>query len=156
VESSAQTSYLSAGKTMSNDSPLTSVEKEALAAARAAQQRAYAPYSGRRVGAAVITSSGRVFAACNVENKATEFWVCAERNAIAAAIASGENQLETVIVVAPDGRFWPPCASCRQVIAEFAPAAEIIMSNESGATLRASLDKLQSRPFDAGDGGEET
>jgi cytidine deaminase len=138
---------------MNNNQPLTPVEQKALAAARVAQEHAYAPYSGRRVGAAIITASGRVFASCNVENKATEFWVCAERNAIAAAIASGENQLQTVVVVAPDGRFWPPCASCRQVIAEFAPGAEIIMSNESGATLRAPLAKLQSRPFDAGDGG---
>jgi len=96
---------------MIDEEQLTPKEREALAAARAVRANAYAPYSEKQVGAAVITDSGRIFAACNMENQAKNLCVCAERNAIAAAIVEGERQFHTVIVIAPDSRYWPPCDS---------------------------------------------
>ena len=141
---------------MIDEQQLTPQERTALSAARQARQQAYAPYSGKQVGAAVITDSGTVFASCNVENESGELWVCAERNAIAAAVASGERKFHTVIVIAPDSRYWPPCDSCRRVIAEFAPDAAIIMCNGSGTVHRATLESLRSIPFDSGEtGGNE-
>jgi cytidine deaminase len=133
---------------------LSPKEQEALAAARAAQTRAYAPYSGKHVGAAIITDSGAIFAACNMENESSDLWVCAERNAIASAIARGERKFHTVFVIAPDGRYWPPCHLCRRVIAEFAPNAEIIMCNGSGTIHRATLESLGAIPFGADGSGE--
>ena len=130
---------------------LTRTESEALAAARAAQERAYAPYSGHHVGAAIVTEGGRIFSACNLENKSDTLWVCAERSAIASAVAHGERGFQLVVVAAPDERFWPPCDKCRRVISEFAPHAEILMATTSGDILRRSLKSLPPRPFD-GDG----
>jgi len=138
---------------MIDEGQLTPKEREALAAARAVRTNAYAPYSEKQVGAAIITDSGRIFAACNMENQAKNLCVCAERNAIAAAIVEGERQFHTVIVIAPDSRYWPPCDSCRSVIAEFTPKAEIIMCNGSGIIHRATLDQIGAIPFTPDDPG---
>lgn len=138
---------------MIDEEQLSPKEREALAAARAVRAHGYAPYSGKQVGAAIITQSGRIFAACNMENKSTDLFVCAERNAIASAVAQGERTFHTVIVVAPDRRYWPPCQSCRAVIAEFAPEAQIIMCNGSGVVRRATLDQIGAIPFTADNPG---
>ena len=140
---------------MIDEELLNPKEREALAAARAAREHAYAPYSGKKVGAAIITDSGAIFASCNMENKSSDLWVCAERNAIASAIAHGQRKFHTVIVIAPDGRYWPPCQSCRSVIAEFAPRADIIMCNGSGTVHRATLDTLAAMPFAPDDSGDD-
>jgi len=135
---------------------LNSTEKEAIDAPERAQANAYAPYSGRLVGAAVVTARGQVFAACNLENQSNELWVCAERSAISTAVAMGEREFTLVVVVAPDHRFWPPCDKCRQVIAEFAPHAEILMITQDGELHRSRLKDLPSRPFgDDGQGPQE-
>jgi cytidine deaminase len=133
---------------------LDPTEQEALSAARAAQEKAYAPYSGKLVGAAVITTDGNIFAACNMENESSDLWVCAERNAIASAVVRGERKFHTVVVIAPDERYWPPCASCRKVIAEFAPDATIIMCNGSGRVHRAKLSDIGARPFESESGAQ--
>jgi len=140
---------------MIDEQTLSPKEQEALAAARSARRRAYAPYSGKQVGAAVITESGAIFASCNMENESSELWVCAERNAIATAVANGERQFRTIVVIAPDSRYWPPCRSCRRVIAEFAPDADILMCNGSGLVHRASLNDLGSIPFTGPHHGEQ-
>jgi cytidine deaminase len=132
-------------------SDLTPLEASAVTAARSARHHAYAPYSGRNVGAAVITSDDRVFSACNLENKSDALWVCAERSAIATAVAHGCRQFHTVVVAAPDGRFWPPCEKCRNVISEFAPNANIILCTDNGEFLRRTLGDLPARPFDLGE-----
>lgn len=132
---------------------LTVHEKLGLEAARLAQSRAHAPYSGKQVGAAVITADGQVFAACNVENSDSALRVCAERNAIAQAVAAGKRTFTAIIVVAPDDRFWPPCDSCRGVIAEFAPNPRVILSSRTGRLHTDALNSLPELPFSS-DGQE--
>jgi cytidine deaminase len=102
--------------------------RELKAAARAAAARAYAPYSKFRVGAAILSASGRIFSGCNVENASYGLTCCAERNAIFGAIGSGEKRLRLrcVVVYTPTDIPAAPCGACRQVINEFGPDAQII------------------------------
>ena len=94
-------------------------DDELIAAARAARERAYAPYSHFLVGAAVI-ADGRIFAAPNLENASYPLSVCAERNAVAVAVASGHRQIEAIAVVgSSDAGITPSCGGCRQVLYEF-------------------------------------
>ncbi len=127
---------------------LTVHEQLGLDAARLAQARAHAPYSGKHVGAAVVTSDGDVFAACNVENADSSLRVCAERNAIAQTVAAGRRRIETIVVIAPDKRFWPPCELCRSVIKEFAENPRLILSNKSGRLHFDMLNTVPELPFE--------
>jgi len=85
--------------------------------ARAVRERAYAPYSGFPVGAALLGRSGAVYAACNVENAAYPLTICAERAAVAKAVSEGERSFEAIAVVTSTGA--SPCGACRQVLYEF-------------------------------------
>jgi cytidine deaminase len=96
-----------------------SVREELLAAAREAQAAAYCPYSNFAVGAAVLTTDGAIYRGCNVENASYGLTICAERNAIAAAIAGGRMDLVAIAVVTSAKTPARPCGACRQVIAEF-------------------------------------
>lgn len=88
-------------------------------AAREVRLRAYAPYSGFQVGAAVVGEDGRVAVGANVENASYPVSLCAERSAVAAAVASGQRNLLAVAVVSMSHPPAPPCGACRQVLAEF-------------------------------------
>ncbi len=103
-----------------------------LTAAREAINNAYAPYSGFRVSAAVLTDSGRVFTGVNVENASLGLTQCAERVAIFQAVAAGERRIRAVLVFTPTAEFTPPCGACCQVISEFAKDPLIILANERG------------------------
>lgn len=92
-----------------------------LEAAARAREFAYAPYSRYLVGAAVL-ANGRIFAACNVENGSFPLSICAERNAVGAAVASGARRIDAVAVVGGTSRPSSPCGGCRQVLAEFCDA----------------------------------
>jgi cytidine deaminase len=120
--------------------------KQLLAAARAARLRAHAPYSRYRVGAAVLDERGRVHVGCNVENASFGLTVCAERNAVAAAVAAGGKRIRAVAVITRDGA--SPCGACRQVLAELgAPTTEVLLASPAGAAVTHTLGALLPRAF---------
>jgi cytidine deaminase len=116
-------------------------------AARAAVRSAYAPYSRFRVGAAVLTGSGRIFSGCNVENASYGLCNCAERTAIFAAAAAGERRLRAVVVYTPTAQPTLPCGACRQVINEFGPQATVISLCRTSAHVETTLDQLLPEAF---------
>ncbi len=115
--------------------------KELVEAARAARERAYAPYSRFSVGAAVLTEAG-VFTGVNVETASYSLSVCAERNAIAAAIAAGARRLLEIAVIADTAQPVTPCGGCRQVIREFGKDAVVHMANLRGVVRTARIGEL--------------
>jgi cytidine deaminase len=111
--------------------------------ARAVRGRAYAPYSGFKVGAAIRAASGRTYAGVNVENAAYPEGTCAEAGAIAAMIAGGDTEISEVAVIADCPEPVPPCGGCRQKLAEFARGdVAVTMATTGGATLTRRLDEL--------------
>lgn len=108
---------------------------------------AHAPYSGFAVGAAVL-AGGRTYAACNVENSAYPLSVCAERNAVAMAVAAGAREIDAVAVVSGAEPPAPPCGGCRQVLAEFcSPDAPVSYSSEGGDPIETTVGALLPAAF---------
>ena len=98
--------------------------------ARAASELAYAPYSGFKVGAALLTKTGEVFTGVNVENASYGATNCAERTAIFKAVSEGCREFEAIAIVASSGDLVPPCGICRQVLAEFMPEGKVVLDSE--------------------------
>ena len=114
-----------------------------IAAADTARARAYAPYSGFQVGAAIRSASGAIHLGCNVENVAYPEGTCAEAGAIAAMIAAGDSEIAEVAVIADGSAPVPPCGGCRQKLAEFAGAdVPVTMATVDGQTLRSTVGAL--------------
>lgn len=116
-------------------------------AARSAGRKAYAPYSKFRVGAAVLTGSGKIFSGCNVENASYGLCNCAERSAIFAAVAAGERRITAVAVHTPTAAPTMPCGACRQVIHEFGPKALVVALGNGRARVETRLDALLPHAF---------
>lgn len=121
-----------------------------LAAARAVRENAHAPYSNFKVGAAVRTRSGAIFAGCNVENVAYPEGTCAEAGAIAAMAAAGEYEIVEVAVIADSPEPVPCCGGCRQKLAEFAKRdVTVTLATTGGQTLATTVGGLLPGAFDA-------
>ncbi|MHB0868402.1 MAG: cytidine deaminase [Chloroflexota bacterium] len=116
-------------------------------AAQAAAERAYAPYSGFKVGAALLTEGGEIFSGCNVENASYSLTICAERNALFRSVAGGHRRVIAVAVYTPTVDPTPPCGACRQVLSEFGPEAEVLCFSAEGGVLRARLSELLPHSF---------
>jgi cytidine deaminase len=117
-------------------------------AAREALTQAYSPYSGIRVGAAVLTAKGQVYSGGNVENASYGLTLCAERAAVAAAVA-GEGpgmRIKALAVVSNQPGAFAPCGACRQVILEFGPEALVIFQGEDGL-IQAPISELLPHAF---------
>jgi len=117
-------------------------------AARAVRERAHAPYSGFKVGAALASADGAVSVGCNVENATYGLTICAERSAIFRAIADGRRDFTRVAVVADTQDPTPPCGACRQLLWEFCGDIEVILANLDRITARYRLSDLLPAPFD--------
>jgi cytidine deaminase len=128
---------------------MTSEQQALIAAARAARERAHAPYSEFRVGAAVRTKSGRIFAGCNIESASYGLTLCAERVAVFKAVSEGEHEFDAVAVVTDTESLTPPCGACRQVLWEFCGDAEVILANLQGRAEVHRLSALFPKPFDS-------
>ncbi len=121
-----------------------------LAAATAVRNRAYAPYSNFKVGAAIRAASGAVYAGCNVENVAYPEGTCAEAGAIAAMIAAGDTVIAEVLVIADSPDPVPPCGGCRQKIAEFAAqSAPVTLCTTDGKSQMMTVADLLPGVFTA-------
>jgi cytidine deaminase len=112
------------------------------AKAKAVRDNAHAPYSHYKVGAALRTASGKVFAGCNVENASYGLCNCAERTAIFSAVAAGERALRAVAVYTPTATAATPCGACRQVINEFGPEALVVCVCDSAQRIETTLPAL--------------
>jgi cytidine deaminase len=117
-------------------------------AAKQARENAHAPYSNFRVGAALRSSSGRIFGGCNVENATYGLTMCAERVAIFKAVSEGERGFSAIAVVTDTEVLTPPCGACRQLIWEFCADIPVSMANLKGKMEVVQMRELFPRPFD--------
>ena len=117
-------------------------------AAKQARENAHAPYSNFRVGAALRSTSGRIFGGCNVENATYGLTMCAERVAIFKAVSEGERGFSAIAVVTDTEVLTPPCGACRQLIWEFCGDIPVSMANLKGKIEVMQMKELFPRPFD--------
>ena len=110
-----------------------------------AREYSYSPYSHYKVGAALLTTNGKVYTGCNIENAAYTPSICAERTAIAKAVSEGERDFAAIAVVTADG--GAPCGVCRQVMREFAPSLVVIVGKTEGDYQVLKLSDLLPHSF---------
>ncbi len=111
---------------------------ELLERAKAASEKAYAPYSKFKVGACVLTENEKIYTGCNFENSSFGLTICAERNAIGSAVADGEIKIKAIAIYSPNTKHCYPCGACRQVMSEFVSDSglDIITEAENGIDIK--------------------
>lgn len=125
-------------------------KKRLIHLAQKARDKAYAPYSGYAVGAALLTAEGQVFTGANVENAVYPVTMCAERVAVFSAVSSGDRAFEALAVATRNG--GTPCGSCRQVLAEFGLDTRVLMVDENDRlTMETTIRELLPEAFGSGD-----
>ena len=122
--------------------------EELLRLAVEAMGRAYVPYSGYQVGAALLCADGTVYQGCNIENAAYGCTICAERTAIFKAVSEGHRDFVRIVIAGRSEDYCVPCGSCRQVMMEFAPEMEVICLNGRGQAKSFRLRELLPYGFD--------
>jgi cytidine deaminase len=120
-----------------------------VAAATAARERAFAPYSGFRVGAALEADDGRIVTGCNVESASYGLTICAERVALVKAVSEGVTRFRRAAVVTDVDDLTPPCGACRQLLWELAGDAEVVLANLRGKVAVYRMADLLPHAFDA-------
>ncbi|HBY57984.1 MAG TPA: cytidine deaminase [Candidatus Atribacteria bacterium] len=115
------------------------------------RKKAYTPYSKFKVGAALLTSDGKIFTGCNIENASFGLTVCAERVAILKAISEGSYKFEAIAIIGDTNRPCSPCGACRQVISEFGEDIKIVMSNLKGEVKIKKISELLPEAFNKND-----
>lgn len=123
-------------------------DADLIAAATAVREKAFAPYSRFRVGAAVRGASGRIHAGCNVESASFGLTCCAERVAVFKAVSEGETAIEAVAIVTDVSPPAAPCGACRQVLYEFGPDAVVVRANLAGERIESTMRDLLPDGFD--------
>jgi cytidine deaminase len=122
-------------------------DEELVRVASLARQRAHAPYSKYKVGAAIRTKRNKVHSGANVENASYGLTVCAERTAAFAAVNAGDTAFDAIAIVIDDERLPTPCGACRQVLAEFSPEMRVILATAGGKRKVTTLRDLLPDPF---------
>jgi cytidine deaminase len=118
-------------------------------AAITAREKAYAPYSGFKVGAALLAEDGQVYTGCNVENASYSHTICAERAAVFNAVSAGARNFKAIAIVSEGEIPASPCGGCRQVLAEFSPGMRVLMANTKGQVVASTVRELLPLHFDA-------
>lgn len=110
---------------------------------------AYAPYSKFKVGACALFESGKIYTGCNVENSSYGLSLCAERNALSSAVASGEKtKLVAIAIVSPNMKYCTPCGACRQWIIEFGKDAKVVLEIEDDEIVEKAILELLPETFE--------
>jgi cytidine deaminase len=121
--------------------------KDLIEAAKKARENAFAPFSNFKVGAALETADGKVYAGCNIENASYGLTVCAERVAIWKALSEGERAFSQIVVAADTDELTPPCGACRQIIWEFCGDVPVTLTNLRDKSETVKMSELLPRAF---------
>jgi cytidine deaminase len=120
-----------------------------VAAAKKAKMNSFSPHSNFRVGAALLTKSGKIFTGCNIENSSYSLTICAERTAIFKAISEGNRFFKAIAIVTDMKGFIPPCGACRQVLMDLAGDIDVILCGSEKKINITKLSSLLPMPFDS-------
>ena len=115
--------------------------------ARKARAHSHSPFSRFRVGSAVLTAGGKIFAGCNIENSSFGLTICAERTALFKAVSEGHRKFRAIAIATDDRTPVAPCGACRQVIMDLAGDIDVIMTGKNGSTRVVRLSELFPYPF---------
>ncbi len=119
--------------------------------AQAARKHSFSPYSHFRVGAALLSGSGKIYTGCNIENSSFGLTICAERTALFKAVSEGERHFTAIAVATDEDRFISPCGACRQVIMDLAGNIDCILTDSKGEIKVLKMNDLLPHPFTAND-----
>ena len=123
------------------------IEGKLYDAAIRARMNSCSPYSEFKVGAAIITQYGKIYSGCNIESSSFGLTMCAERNALSAALCEGERVFSAILVVADTEKPVSPCGACRQLLYDYAPDIMVIMSNLKKEKLEMNIKDMLKYPF---------